>query len=303
MRLTAALVLLCFATACIHRSMHSMSALLLSSENGRLFLTPNCRPGTGPCVQGTPVPASDYLDRRYQNFRESGFVDLDGDMRLRVVAPIMRVGADGPPLIASASSRSESGGLNMNVLASPDLLGYESATYALHSAENGVWVSLASIELKPIAGSASDLHTTDYLQFRNSPQFLRLYFQLQRSDFDHNSALLTADSTSGLDQASRRFEKDPSGVCGAAAGCITLPRGVVMILELAVNVRGQTVYVALESDLQDALRAAGEHDPGNLIKTLKISRRLGARRIPIHFDRNSDDVLRLPLIGGDQISY
>ncbi|MBV9157194.1 MAG: hypothetical protein JO097_13105 [Acidobacteriaceae bacterium] len=283
--------------------MHSTSALLLSSKAGRLFLTPDCQPGRGPCIPGTPVLASDYVDRRYQDFRESGFIDLDSDMRLRVVGPIMRPGTEGPPLIASASSRSPSGGLNMNVLASPDLLGYESAIYALRPTENGIAATLISIDVKPIAGSAADLRKTDYLRLPNSPQYLRLYFQLQRSDFDHNSALLTADSLSALDQVSRRFEKDPSAVCAATAGCITLPRGVVMIPELAVHVRERTVYVALESNLQDALRSAGEHDARTLVKSLRISRRLGTRQVPIRFDRTSDEVLGLPLIGGDQITW
>ncbi len=289
--------------------MQSTSALLLSSQNQRLFLRADCQPLRGPCVPGPPVGATEYLGQRYQNYRRSGYIDLDQDMHLRVVAPVMRPGSNGLALEPSEASAT-SAGLSVNVRASKDLLGYETAIYMLIPTEKGVMIKLNSLDAKPVSSASSDLEKTDYLQAsEGSPYFLRLYFQLRRSDFDHDSALLLANSSSALDEASSRFEMNPNSVCGSGDSatndvqCIALPHQAVMIAELGIQVQQRMIYVPVESSLQDALRAYGEQHPKRLIASLRVFRRVGATQIPIRFNKDSDEILRLPVAGGDRVEW
>lgn len=309
MRRRAALLLLACALAC-RPPIQSTSALILFTQNQRLFLRADCEPGRGPCIPGPPVSATTYLSERYQNYRRSGYIDLDSDMRLRVIAPIMRPGSDGLALETRSEEPANTGKLNVNVRASSDLLGYETAIYRLAAADNGVVMGLTSLEAKSVSGLQSDLEKIDYLQSQlSSPHVFRLYFQLRRSDFDHDSALLIANSSAALDDVSRRFERDPNSICGAAAPgqsdlqCIALPHQAVMIAELGVQVQQRMVYLPVESNLEAAVRAYGEQDAKRLIPTLRVYRRVGAREIPIRFNRDLDEILRLPVAGGDRVEW
>lgn len=307
MRCRPALALLLFAVAC-RPPLQSTRALLLFSQNHRLFLRADCEPIRGPCVPGPAIDAIAYLGQRYQNYRRSGYIDLDPDMRLRVIAPIMRSGSNGIALEPSEVSATSAENITIEGRAWKDLLGYETGIYTLVPADNGVVLKLNSLEAKPVSGSGSDLQTTDYLQPRSdSPDVLRLYFQLRRSDFDHDSALLVANSSAALEQASTRFETNPNSICGSrqSAGedvqCFAPPHQVAMIAELGIRVQDRIVYVPVESSLQTALRAYGEQDPKRLIPSLRVFRRVGAREIPIRFNKDSDEILRLPVAGGDRI--
>ena len=76
-----------------------------------------------------------------------------------------------------------------------------------------------------------------------------------------------------------------------------------MIAELGIHVQQRLVYVPVESSLQDALRAYGETNSKSLISTLHVSRRVGTRQLPIRFNRDSDEILRLPVAGGDRVEW
>jgi hypothetical protein len=227
-------------------------------------------------------------------------------MQLRIVAPVLsRAGAE--PTTASDGVAKQAPAAQLSVQASADLTGYETALYSVHQAANsGVLLKLDGISVQPIGKhNETDLSRKDYLSSVTKTLFLRLYFQLRHAPADHPQVLLVGDSQGELNEASGEFEQAPDTYCAARhahARCIVFPPSTAVNAEILVYVRKRPVHVPLSGTLSDALVAAGISDPQTVVGKLKIERIWNSHPVNVSFDRDSNSILKLSLIGGDRIT-
>ena len=282
--------------------------LMLLARGNQVLLKGMCRPHSKSCTPLEPTDTGQYADKRYSNYRQSGFVNLDPTMRLRIVAPVMRPGST--EAVTSNTIAADAGrGSPITAYVSKDVLGYETATYSLEpGSQESVSVGLDSIQLRP-AGSAKlqELPRTDYLKDIPESAYLRLYFQLRHSDGDHPIVLLQARTQGQLNEASGAFEEAPGKFCAApepaSVRCITFPKFAAVNAEIEVTVNKKLVYVPLGSTVADALSAYGVDDPKQVSQSLKITRVWQLSRVPVKFDRDSTIALQLAVVGGDRITW
>jgi hypothetical protein len=269
---------------CVHR--HG-PAIVVLNQNDQLLVRGDCPQNSKACNPLSPTGAEQFASQQYDEYRHSGFVTLRPEMRLKVVAPILRSGSGE---------------------ASPDILGYETALYDLKPAGSGaINTRLGGIETQPVGkNNSGTLVGTNYLENLPSPSFLRLYFHLRHARKDDNIALLVSASEGKLNEDSGEFEANPDAFCAAPHGvtrCISFPKSSAVNAEIRVYVRKRLLYVPLSDSISDALIQSGIEDPKAVVKNLKIQRSWDERLVPVRFDRNSATILRLPLIAGDRISY
>jgi len=70
-----------------------------------------------------------------------------------------------------------------------------------------------------------------------------------------------------------------------------------------VLTKGKEVRVPAGTSLAEAIRAAGERTPANVLPTLAVQRVHGGALVPVEFDRTKQDILALPLRGGENIRW
>jgi hypothetical protein len=298
----ASLILL---ASCIH---HGHAAIVAYMEQQKLFVRGDCPQSSETCAPFKPIEADRYASEQYDHYRESGFVTLQPDMRLRVVAPIMRRGGSGTPLIAEDSANSDSASSNIDVSAGGALVGYETAVYDLIPGSAGALsVQLEKMEVKPVANAApASVERRDLLEVLPKDMWLRLYFQLRRSVKDHETYLLMAKSLGRLNEASGEFEEDPDAFCAAPhndAHCLAFPKFTAVTAEVKVHVQKRDVYVPISATLRDAIAAYGEADPKSVAPDVKVRRRWNSRLVPVEFDTKPARALSLQVVAGDRITW
>ena len=292
-------------SSCIH---HGRRAIVAYIEQDKLLVRGECPQNSDTCLPFKPIEADRYASERYDHYRESGFVTLRSDMRIRVIAPIVRRGGSAAPLVADASPIEESGTPSIDVKASRDLLGYETAIYNLVPGSGGALsVELENMAVKPVAGTASGaLERRDLLEGLPKDVWMRLYFQLRRSMRDHSAVLLFAKNEAQLNEASGAFEEDPEAFCAAPhndAHCLAFPQSTGVTPEVKVHVRKRDVYVPISATVRDAIVAYGEADPRQVAPHLKLQRLWDGCPVPMRFEKKAPVILSLPVVTGDRIGW
>lgn len=302
-RLTGRVTALLFAgtaivlSSCIH---HSRGAIVAYTEQKKLLVRGDCPQNSDTCSPFKPLEAIEYASEQYDHYRESGFVTLRPDMRLRVVAPIMRNGSSASPLVADSAA--------IDVKSSAGLLGYETATYSLIPGPAGdLSVQLDDMTVKPLAQTSPDaLERRDLLEALPKNVCLRLYFQLRRSMKDHTTVLLMAKTQGGLNEASGEFEENPDEFCATPhndAHCLAFPKFTAVTAEVKVYVRKHAVYVPISATVREAVLAYGDADPQTVAPRLKVERSWNSHLVPVRFEEKSSAILSLPVIAGDRITW
>jgi len=244
----------------------------------------------------------------------SGYVDLGPGYKLRVVSPILRESAaPGASALAVETVTGEGHSINIDVKASDDLLGYETAWYTLEprGGSPGLRIVPGSAEarigadVKPETGPR-----TNYFAFAPDEAYFRLFFLTRVSHADHDLAMLGAPTRAALDEHTKQFEADP-GLCAeklsakiSGVACLLIPKEVGVLPHIVVHVNGceiALVYGAVT--VGGAIRQAGQKDPQSTLPTLMVERPYGDRLVPVQFDRSSSDILGLLLVGGESIRW
>jgi hypothetical protein len=292
------------SVSCLHH--HGRAVMVAYTDQKRLVLRGDCPQSSDTCSPMAPTEAAEYASEQYDHYRESGFVTLQPEMRLRVVAPIIREGSSQPPVTQTAGATVSSEPLT--VKSNPDLLGYETALYNLIPERSGsLSVELEKISVKPVANVNPEVLTRrDWMEGMPKHVFLRLYFQLHHSMKDHVAVLLLADTQGRLNEASGEFEENPDLFCSEPhndAHCLAFPNFTAVTAELKVYVRKRAVYVPLSATVGEALTAYGDVDPNAVASHLRLARVWNSRLVPLRFDKRSSAILSLPLVTGDRINW
>ena len=146
------------------------------------------------------------------------------------------------------------------------------------------------------------------LHFPQSPGYFRLLFMA-----DDNAPtvritraiLLSAPDQNRLAQAVALRQDSAENFCASLSlpgvTCIVFPKNFGVSPELRVRANGQDFYIGVGGFLSAVLDrwSPGDHAP----KTLKVRRPFRGRLVPLKFDSNSDDILKLVLLPGDEITW
>lgn len=241
-------------------------------------------------LEAQPMPSvlSCYL--RYGAAASAGFVELRTPLSLKVVTPV-------------ASDRAVPPGV------SGPVVGYRVTRYSVdpRPAASGYRLHVLSSETvihgKP---TPNDGAPKVDIQIPASARFFRLFLTQRLSSADHNSALLSAPTRDQLDDATHIFMAGHQPSCQLlpnTVGCMLFSNNVAVSVELPVSVNGQIRYVYLGATLRDAILAAGESKPEQVLQRLRIYRPFENGARPIVFDLGKPDILGLVLIGGEQIDW
>jgi hypothetical protein len=261
--------------------------------------------------------------------RSSGYTDLRPGSRLRVVSPVFRSGTPPDAAVLQEESKVEAspGGLTVTAKASPDLIGYETAWYAVEPRPRGAG--------SRIAPQFAELHHEGEVERENAPRvnhlafdptmaYFRLLFMSRRTESnDHDIVVVAASTQTKLDQKTKALEAGTE-TCGTAARgssdaetgptaldtggtsetvCTVAPKQVAIVAFLRVTVQGKEVLVHYGETLESALREAGADHAEETLGTLAVRKLYEGRLRPVEFSRASSDILALPLAGGEEIRW
>jgi hypothetical protein len=231
-----------------------------------------------------------------------GYVDLGPHHRLKVVSPVFKEGSlPGASSLEATAVSGSNGTLTVDVKSSADLLGYETAWFAVEPRLDRAGVRFVGgpAELH-IAGKSTEESQSRFNYFRFAPDaaYFRLFFLTRLSGADHDIAILSARTRAELDEQTANTEK-----CGTPAEprCILIPKEVAVVPHISVTVNGKETAILAGSRVRDAVLAAGEKNPQHALATLAVQRFYSGALTAVDFDRSAPDILDLPLSGGEDI--
>jgi hypothetical protein len=284
------------------------SDLLDRQTKGCLRPDENTRLGRA-IVENLPLPPAIAYFFELGSYDVTGYFDLTPDFRLLTTSPIYRPDADITPenLIGYETAHyvfvpDKSSGTVLNVS--------ETSAGAAASDSNSGRIRLAlSRSTEVMNGNPAIEKRTlrNDLHFPASPGYFRLLFMA-----DDNAAtvritraiLLFAPNQSRLAQAVASRQDNAEHFCATLAvpdvTCIVFPKNFGVSPELRVRANGQDYYIRVGGFLQEVLDwHPGDHAP----KTLKVRRPFRGHLVPVKFDPRSDDILKLVLLPGDEITW
>lgn len=229
--------------------------------------------------------------------------DVIPPMRLQVVSPILRDGAAADAQIIESSG--DGNALTLTVKASDNLIGYETALYAVQPRTSSAGSAIVPLYAERHTQQSTERNSqpaANYFQFRPDAAFYRLFVKSGQTDF---TALVIAAPTRAelehlskvLDEGAASCQKLPSG------SCIAIPRRVALNSVVPVIMNGAEVMVRWGADLAEAIRGSGERQPEAVLPRLTVNRLYHGRSTPVDFDHSNPAILRLILTGGETIAW
>ncbi|HEY3738657.1 MAG TPA: hypothetical protein VGL53_02375 [Bryobacteraceae bacterium] len=162
------------------------------------------------------------------------YVDLEPGWRLRIIAPITKSGSYSVKFDAV-----ETAGHGVTLKTSDDLIGYETAYWAVTARPfgGGITIRLTSAELtkngqpEPIAmPTRAAVHVPSYARF------VRIFYLTRKSDADHNMAIAGVGRFDQLEAFSRALRESPNATCASSPReriyCDWVPNGVAVRPEI-----------------------------------------------------------------------
>ena len=255
-----------------------------------------------------PLDPKIAYDLLHASMTSDGYIDLGPEHRLKVTSPILRQDAESNSVaIGSPRVSGQDGKLTVEMRASPDFLGYETAWYAVEPYANRVGTQIVPISIEDhIDGNTSrpDKPRFNYFQFGADAAYYRLFYLTRLSQADHDIDLLAAPTRAGLEEQTKRLETDP-GVCAqnVSRTCAAVPREIAVTPYVLVTVNGLERTIPIGGTVRAALKAAGVSRAEGVLPTLQVQRRYAGRLTPVIFDRARPEILDLLLTGREEIRW
>ncbi len=267
-------------------------------------------PGTGDALarrisESIPLDPARAYSLLHEDERITGYVELGPESRLQVTGPLMRDGALGSdPLLGPSTVTGSANGLTVEATASADLIGFETAWYAIRPGQTGYQIVAVRTE-QHIQGQIrkSDAPTQNALRFPSGSAYLRLVFKSQTAGQGISEFVVGTSKATDLGPATAEINR--TGTCPAGPGiqCLPIPRRVALNSMIVIPVNGREVELSTGASVRDALRAAGIADAQNVLPTLAVLKAHRGRLLPVTFDPTNTAILALRLLGGEQLSW
>jgi hypothetical protein len=255
-------------------------------------------------AESVPLGLNAARNLLHPNNIQTGTVDLTGDMRLEIVSPILKEGTPSDSPLFSGGEKTTGEGMKIQVrMASPNLVGYETAWYAVGPRLRGEGLAIApQYAERHIDGQTElrDQPATNYLRFPSDAAFYRLFYKSGGTDY--TAIVLAAHSWPELNEASKALAE---GSCDKVASklCILIPRRVAINPFISVKVNGADVVTPWGSTLAQAIRQSGQNRPAAVLAHLTLERPYKHRLVRVEFDRDDPAILSMVLNGGESVSW
>ncbi len=247
-------------------------------------------------AQSVPLDPAAAYHLMHADDRRAYFLDLGPENRLQVDSPILS--DETAPAIESTKTN----GLTVEVRTTLNLLGYETAWYAIRPKPAARGFSIVPLSAEShIQGKVE--RTTEprknYFQFNAAAAFYRIFYR-----GDQTIILVSAPDRAALDDETRALQSDSAACATFPAGtCVLVPNKVGVNATIVVSVNGREIPLPVGSTARNAIRAAGEQRAENVLATLTIRKLYGSTVVPVEFDAANAEILNLVLLGGEEISW
>jgi hypothetical protein len=236
-----------------------------------------------------------------------GYVDLGPENRLQTFTPIMREGAaPDAPILETVSASGSGATIDLAVRSTPNLLGVETAWFALipKAPAPGFTIRPLSAE-RNIQGKVerSDVPLADYLRFPATAAYFRLFYKADMNGVAVTEMVIAGATRAELDRQTKDVDARPELCEEPGALCAVIPPRAAVNPFLVVTVNGAEIALPTGASVASAIQAGGEKDPKRTLSTLAIFRLYGGKPTPVEFDRSDPEILRMPLGGGERISW
>jgi hypothetical protein len=232
--------------------------------------------------------------------RQTGYVDLGPETRLQVVSPILR--EESPPdapILDATNLTGEGNRLTLTLKSTPNLVGYETAWYALQPKAGQIGFAIVPLSAeKHIQGKVEPAAApaTNYLKFGPQAAYYRLFYKADQGEVVE--VVLAAPTRAELDRQAQAFNSGPA-LCAQvpSQACVVIPKRVALNPFLVVTVNGSETMVPVGSTVRAAIHL--ERVPPDF----KVYKLYDGKPVPVKFDRASPEILGLVLSGGERISW
>lgn len=240
--------------------------------------------------------------------QRSKLVEARGDLTsrnsLRVVAPVLLPGASfGLSETTSVGAGSTPGSLVVELKTNPGVIGYEIDWYDLAAQEAGpgyrIVARSAETHVDDNVGHPAS-PTTQRFQFGSGSRWYELYMMTKVSQNDFDFVVLSARTSSELVDDVARFQRDSEAYLRTAdpASYTILPHGTGINAYIRVKVNGVFLDLPRGATVRQAIGQALAP-----LTRLQIRKLHNGTLYPVEWDRKSDQILSLPLEGGEEIDF
>ena len=263
-------------------------------------------PGAGPKL-AEEIAAALPLDMN-QSIRllYSNQLDITPQMRIQVVSPILKGGATlKDPILTSVEQSGNGNGITASLTSSANLLGYETAMYAVQPKAGGFGVNITALYADRHIGDATERHpeaVTNYFRFPADAAFYRVFYEAEQTEY---AALIIAAPTRAELERRTKILEQGSASCEKLQTelCVAVPKQVAINGLVPVTVNGGPVWVTWGTNIGGVVRAAGQHDANLLLAKLRVYKLYLSKLVAVEFDHASPSILNLIVTGGEVVSW
>jgi hypothetical protein len=236
----------------------------------------------------------------------SNQLDITPQMRIQVVSPILREGGTpNDPILTSVEKSGDGGGITASVKSSANLLGYETAMYAVQPQAGGIGVSIAALYADRHIGDETERRpeaATNYFRFRGDAAFYRVFYEAEQTEYA--ALIIAAPTRTELERRTKILETGAAS-CEKLKNelCVAVPKQVAINGLVPVTVNGGPSWVTWGTNVGGVVRAAGQRNANQLLPKLAVYKLYDSKLVAVEFDRGSPAILNLIVTGGEVISW
>jgi hypothetical protein len=237
-----------------------------------------------------------------------GYIDLGPQTELQVVSPILKEGtASDAPVLETTSVAGRGGTLEVGVKASPNLIGYETAWYALLVKPDGAGSTITALGAeRTIAGKKepADGPKTNWFQFSPQAGYYRMFYKTDPADNGITEIVVGGATLAELDRLTEAMRAD-TATCDKSGTtmCVVIPRQVAVNPFLHVTVNGKDTRLNLGSSVRLAILAGGGFPTPKDMPNLVVLKPYNGKLTPVEFSHLSGAIFDVVLLGGESISW
>jgi hypothetical protein len=250
------------------------------------------------------------LAKRRELIRARG--DLKSVNSLRVVSPIYKPGFSTDAGEITAISQGSTYSLNVDVRDSHATTGYEIDWYDVSAASLATGGAAPGYRIVP---RSAEIHMEDKVehpaapsanrfQFGPDARWYELYMMTKVSVNDFDFVVFSARTSAELQDDVATFQRSSAEFLQAAdPGSYTvLPHGTGINAYIRAKVNGVSVDLPPGNTVRQAIVQAAA-DPRTMLSGLKVRKLHNGKLYPVEWDRATDQILSLPLEGGEEIAW
>jgi hypothetical protein len=253
-------------------------------------------------LEALPLDPAAAYQLLHASDTQTGYVDLGPENILQVASPILR---EGTPANAPAVESARITGLTVEVKTSSNLLGFETARYAIRPKPAGIGFAIVPLSAeRHIQGAVTPAAApaANHLQFPPDAAFYRLFYKAEEGTM--RIMVVSGPTRAELDRRTDALRADPNACARLTSeACILIPKGVAVNPDVLVMLNGRDTALPVRTTVGRAIASAGEKSPQSVLPRLTVRRPYGGKPVSVEFDPASPEILGLILSGGEEIAW